>query len=145
MASFVYNRAKHLIFNQTLNLVTATVKVVLVKSSYTPNPDHDFVSELTPGTNELSGAGYSRLTLASKSITESDALNVAIFDAADISYTSINAGTAAYIVLMKDNGGADSGNDLIALIDTAATPIITNGTDLTIAWDANGIVQLADA
>lgn len=142
MASFWYNRGKKEVMDNTIALLTDTIHVILLKSTYTPNADHDFISSLTPATNELSGTGYARKALASKAITESDALDKSIFDAADVVYTSMNAGTAAYIVIAKSTG-TDSTSVLIALIDMTASTIISNGGDVTLQWDANGILQLS--
>jgi hypothetical protein len=145
MASFLYNRGKKEILDGTIDLVNDTLKAMLVTSSYSANPDDDFAS--APAAAELSGTGYAsgfagagRKTLASKSITEDDTNNRAEFTAANLQWTGIDAGTAAAVVLYKHltNDGASV---LIAYIDTGGFPKTTNGGDLNINWNAEGIFQ----
>ncbi len=151
MASLVYNRAKKEIMDGTIDLLTDTLKIMLVTSSYVANADHDFVDEAganDPIDHELSGTGYTagfggsgRKTLSSKTATEDDANDRAEFDdGADITWTAIDAGTAAAAILYKHNT-ADTDSVLIAYIDTGGFPVVTNGGDLTIQWNAEGILQ----
>lgn len=128
----------------TIDLGADTIQVMLVTSSYTPNADHDFIdlggSDAVSA--ELSGSGYSRKTLASKSISEDDTNDRAEFDAADVTWSSIDAGTAAAAVVFKSTG-VDTTSVIIAYIDTGGFPITTNGGDLTVTWNAEGIIQLS--
>jgi hypothetical protein len=143
MASFIYNKAKEGLLNGTLDLVADNLYAMLVTSAYTANPDHDFVSAI--GANELSGTGYSRRLLNTKSVIESDANDRAEFTAANLAWSAINAGTAAALVLYKRIGGSDNPavDTLIAYIDSGGFPVVTNGGDLNINWNAAGILQLA--
>jgi hypothetical protein len=141
MAAFAYTAGLAAIMGST-DLSSATVQAMLVTSGYTPDIDHDFVSETTPGSNELSGTGYSRKTLGTKTITKDDTNNRAVFDAADLTWTSIDAGTAAAVILFIFVTG-DSDSILLLHIDNGGFPAITDGGDLTIAWSVNGIFYLA--
>jgi hypothetical protein len=143
MASFIYNKAKEQLLNGTLDLVADPIYAVLVTGGYTPNPDHDFVSSV--GANELSGTGYSRKLLTSKSVTEVDSSDRAEFTADNLQWTAINAGTASGVVLYKRVGASDNAaaDVLIAHIDSGGFPVVTNGGDLNINWNASGIIQLA--
>lgn len=153
MASGWYNRAKKEIMDGTISLLSDTIKVMLVTSSYTFNPDHDFIDmggANDPADHELSGTGYTggyggsgRKTLASKAITEDDPNDRAEFDAADVTWTSINAGTIRAAILIKE-GTNDADSKLIAYIDNAAQfPLVTNGGDVTLQWNAEGILQIS--
>jgi len=129
----------------TINLLSDTIKVMLLSSGYTPNKDHEFVSDL--GANELSGTGYtagfgsaSRKTLASKTVTKDNGTDKAYFDAADVSWTAINAGTAAYAALVKEVT-TDADSPVIAVVDLNPD-VATNGGDYTIQWNAAGIIEL---
>jgi hypothetical protein len=140
-----YNRGKTQVLNGGVDLLTDTIKVMLVNASASFNADHNFVSEVN--TNELSGTGYAggfagsgRKTLASKTVTEDDTNDRAEFDAADVTWTAINAGTASAAVLIKE-GTADTDSVLIAYLDF--TDVVTNGGDFTLQWDAEGILQLS--
>src|SRR6266699_5273625 len=77
----------------------ATVIRVLLHNStstYTFNPDHNFVSEVV-GANggvEMTGTGYLRKSTATRVVTKNTTNDRAELDAADITWTAINAGTA---------------------------------------------------
>ena len=153
MASFVYNRAAKEILDGTIDLVAHTIKVMLVTSSYVANRDNDFVDAggaNDPIDHELSGTGYGagfggsgRKTLANKAFSEDDPNDRGEFDnTLDLTWTAINAGTAAAAIVYRHNT-ADTDSVLIAYIDSGGFPIVTNGGDLSINWDAQGIIQLS--
>jgi len=138
MADTVYNKGKYTILNW---LASQAIKVILLKSSYTPNADHNFVSDLTPATNELSGTGYSRKSLTGLTAVQDDAGDLAYLDADDVSYTAINAGTIQYVAFFI-NTGADATSQLIDLIDLGASPFTTNGSDVQLVVGAQGIFKV---
>lgn len=150
MASFWYQKGLEGCLDGSIDLDTDTIKVMLVTSGYTANKDHDFVSDLTPGSNELSGTGYTggfggsgRKSLASKTVLVDDATDVVNFDAADVTWTAINAGTIRAAVLIKEITN-DAASRLIAYIDNAAEfPLTTNGGDVTIQWNSGGILRIS--
>lgn len=148
MASITTNRGRKLILDGTVDLLTDTLKVMLVNGSYTPNKDHNFASSLN--TYELTGTGYvggyggsGRKTLASKTVTQDDTNDVAVFDAGDITWTAINAGTAAYAAIIKEVTN-DAASPVLAVIDLSPD-VVTNGGDLTIQWGAGGILSFASS
>lgn len=154
LASFAYNRFALELLDNTKDLVAnAGVKVGLSSSTHVPNRDDNFADD--GGANdfldgELAGTGYTggfggagRKALASKTFTEDDANDRAEFDAADVTWTAINAGTAAQASIIDETGAADdTGVEVVANIDDGGFPVATNGGDLTIAWNAEGILQL---
>ena len=140
-----YNKGKFSVMNGSVALLTDTIKVMLVNSSASFNADHNFVSDISA--NELSGTGYvggfngsGRKTLAGKTITEDDANDRAEFDANDVSWLAISAGTAAAAVLIKEVT-SDADSLLIAYLDFS--DLVTNGGDMTLQWDAEGILQIS--
>lgn len=144
MASFVYNKYKQGIFDNTTNLRvdldTDTVKVALVTSSYTPNQDtHDFFDDVT---NEVSGTGYTAggATLGSPTVTLDTTNDRVDFDAADTSWTTSTI-TARAAVIYKSTGTAST-SPLIAYIDFTTDQVSSAGTFL-IQWNASGILRLA--
>lgn len=152
MASLVYNRAKKEILDGTIDLVNDTIKVMLVTSSYVADPDNDFVDQSganDPIDHELTGTGYQagfagtgRKTLANKSFSEDDPNNRGEFDnTVDLTWSAINAGVAAAFIVYKHLTN-DAASVLIAYVDTGGFPITTNGGDLTIQFNAEGILQL---
>lgn len=151
MTAFVYNRAAKEMWDNTIALLVDTIKIGLSTSTHVPNRDDDFLdiagtTDFTAG--ELTGTGYTsgfngagRKALASKTIVEDDTNDRAEFSCANITWTAINAGTAAQATVMKEitNDGASK---LIANIDSGGFPKTTNGGDLTITVDAEGLIQL---
>jgi hypothetical protein len=141
MASFFYNKAKKLFLDGTLDWDSQTFKAMLVTSAYTANPDHDFISSASAA--ELSGTGYAggfagsgRKTLTTKTVTESDADDRAYIDCDDVTWTAINAGTIAGMIIVREVA-TDANSYLVAYLElTAAQP--TNGGDVTIVIPTNG-------
>lgn len=137
MASNVFTRAVTEMSDGTYTWLSSTIKGMLVKSGYTPNVDHDFVSD-GAGANELTVSGYTggfagagRKTLASKTITTVDGSDRSEFSSAGLSWTALAAGeTIEAVVLIFETGGADSAARVIAYCDVTDTP--TNGGDVTI-------------
>ena len=150
MASFIFNAAMKKLADGTIDFINDTVKCMLVSASYTPDKDHVFVSEITASPSaELSGTGYAagfggagRKSLASKAINIDNANDRIELDAADLTWTAINAGTFKYLVLIKEEID-DSDSHLICAIDI--TSQATNGGDITVQWNAEGILQESQA
>lgn len=142
MASSIYNRGKAYVGAQ--GWITPVFKVMLITSAYAFNVDHDFVSDL--GAVELTGTGYTagfggagRKTLGTKAVNVNDTDNRAEFDAADLTWTAINAGTAAAAVVIHE-ATSDADSELIAYLDPS--DIVTNGGDYTITWPTTGLFYL---
>ena len=142
MASFLYNRGKLIMVDGTVTWGTTVVNCLLVTSSYTPNADHNFVSEVTA--NELSGGNYVRKTLANEAgPTEDDTNDRITYNADDITWTALQAaaGTPAYAIIYDDTAGTDATKELIAWI-TLTSPPTPNGGDYQVQWDAAGLFAL---
>lgn len=136
MSNALYGLGKQKLLSSTaaISLDTDTIKVALVSSAYTPNMATDeFYSTISA--NVL---GTSQ-TLASKTIA------LGVFDAADVTFSAVTAGsTAKYLAIYKDTG-LGSTSPLLALLDTiTGFPYATNGGDILITWDngANKIFAL---
>jgi hypothetical protein len=138
MANGVYNKAKAEIAKNTIDLDGSTLKVMLVKSTYTFDPDHDFVDNggaNDPIDHEISVSGYSRQTLTTKVVTQDNTNDFAYLDADDTVFSALASGqTVGGAVLYRDAGGADSANPCIAFYDLTDTP--TNGGNITVQWAA---------
>jgi len=130
MASAVYNKGKQVSFDWA----TDTIKAFLVSASYTFNADHDFVDDAD--TNELSGTGYVRKTLASKTLTVDDTADEVRWDAADITWTGADFGTVNAMVIYKEVVD-DTDSELIAYVELSS-PAVTNGGDFTFQFGADG-------
>lgn len=122
---------------------------------YTISPDTNFVDE--GGASdvldaEYVGSGYTggfggaeRKALASKAWTEDDGNDRGEFDAADLTWSSIGGGseTIDILVIIDETGAsADTDTEVIALIDSGL-PVTTNGGDVTVQWNAEGLIQIS--
>jgi len=118
---------------------TATLKVALTTSAWTPNQDtHDFFDDVT---NEITGTGYTAggATLGTKTTTYDTATDQVRADAADTLWTTSTL-TARRAPIYSDTGGAASTDPVIAWVDFGADVSTTAGT-FQITWDATGILN----
>lgn len=150
MASLTTNKLRQLLLNAGIDLLSDTIKAMLVGSGYTPDKDHDFVASITGGgtSYELSGTGYTggfggsgRKALASKAVTKDDSADVAYLDAADLTWTAIDAGTVAYVAIIKE-GTSDADSPLLCVVDVEPN-VVTNGGDYEVVWAADGICKIS--
>lgn len=138
MANALYNLYKNAAMTTGApNLVSDTIKAMLVTSTYVPNLNTDQYAS-TPAANRVPGT--TDQTLATKSVT------LGVFDVTvDPTWLAVTAGaTAKFVVLYKDTG-TPSTSPLIACLDTISNfPVTTNGGDITVQWDngANKIFAL---
>jgi len=141
MASVIYNSYKlNLIDTSTkINFSSDTIKVALVTSTYSPSIDsHDFFNDIT---NEVSGTGYTAggATLASKTVTQDNTNDKAVFDAADVTWTTSSI-TARGAILYKSTGVAST-SPLIGYIDFGADKTSDGGT-FQITFNTEGILNI---
>lgn len=151
MASILFNKAKEEILSGTIDLNADTLKLMLVNSTYTPDPDTlvvdaagasdiiDAEISVTGYTGGWGGAG--RKTLTNKSFSNDSGTDRAIFDSTvDYTWSALGAGaTIVAAVLIKEGGADDTTSRPIVYIDT--NDVSTNGGDITLQLDANGIFR----
>ena len=67
-----------------------------------------------------------------------------VIDGDDVTFTAVSGATVEALVLYRKNAGANTTWRLVAYIDTGQTglPITPNGGNITITWNASGIIQL---
>lgn len=140
MADIAYNRG----LPEWAAFTTITARALLLKGAgYTPSKDHDFVADLTVGTNEVAGAGYSRQTLGSKTATIDDGGDYVVYDAADPNFGTIAAGETVTGLVVYRFVTDDTDSILLAYYDITDTA--TNGTPFVATLHANGLVRLRQA
>lgn len=137
MADLVTNKCKYELFTGDANLDAADMRVLLLKSS-APTADTNVVNDLTPGTNELSVASYTRKTLAGEAVTEDDANDFAYLDATDPVWTTLETGQTITWGILFRFVTVDTDSPVYAGYDVTDTP--TNGGQVTLqfATPANG-------
>jgi hypothetical protein len=138
--NILYNSLKADIMKADIDLVTDTIKIALVTSSYTPNQDtHTKYSDIT---NEVAnGNGYTTggATLANKTVTQDDTDNEGVFDADDVTWANATI-TARGAVIYKDTGVAST-SPLVQYIDFGSDATSTN-SDFLIQFSSEGILNL---
>lgn len=127
MANALYNKAKKAFLDGNINLLTDTLKVVLVDSAdYTVNLSTDeFLSDIPAG-----GRIATSNALSNKVTTDG------IFDADDSEFTSVSGDVFEAAVLYLDTG-VEGTSRLIAYLDTATgLPFTPHGGPLQIRWSS---------
>lgn len=143
MADAAYNRGKFLVASGGLDWVNDNVQALLLDDAgaYAFSPDHNFVADLTPASNEFGGSGYTRQALGGKTVTEDDTADRAELDADDVVWAAINGATAqAAVLFIQATNDADS--MLLAYMDSGF-PFVANGGNLTWQFNAAGVLTLS--
>lgn len=165
MASDIYNGTKTAFMDggsggsvyaaaeMPLNLIGDTIGTKLASddTAYTfAATDGDYTGDIFDGgttATEFAGTGYTRTDgdHTSKTITEDNTNNRAEYDAADVTFAGLD-GDAIQFALVDKMVGTDwttpLDDPLVAFIDSADFPLTTNGGDVTISWNAEGIVHI---
>lgn len=157
MASFLYGRAALKMIlgsgvTPTVDWLNQTIQVGLSTSTHVPNKDDEFLSDAGADDfedGELNGTGYAtgfggagRKTIGSKTLAYDAANDRVEADGADVSWTGLNAGTAAQASLLREVTN-NAGSPVIANVDTGGFPVVSNGGDVSIQWNAEGIIHLS--
>lgn len=147
MANAWYNRGLYRIGSGATAWASASgLKALLVGSGFTFDKTHNFVSQITElpnGTGYTGGfAGSGRKALASKAVTEDDGNNRVWYDAADITWSAIDAGTI-YGIVIAEELTSDADSPLIGFLDP--TNLVTNGGDVIAQFNATtGLFMLSN-
>jgi len=145
MAGSVHQHSKNLILTQALDLVNDGLKLMLVKTAYTDNPDEDFVGtaiaaqecDATGYTGGFAGAG--RRAIDNPGFTIDDTDNEVEFDFDDEVWPALSAGnTLGFVALIKEITN-DAASPLIATDEVTDTP--TNGGTITYQVAAEGMIN----
>lgn len=131
MAQLV-NEALTSIVKGEIDFLNDTVVVILTTGA----ADIDTVTYISDLTGEVTGGGYVRKTLASKTVTTDDTNDRTIVDAADVQWTSLSA-TFRYIHVAQSTGN-DATSRVITTIDTGSSQVIDAGT-YDITWPVSGV------
>lgn len=138
--------------------VNDTIRVALVSdnTAYTyDSVNHTFVNDVLDGgttAEEFAGTGYNRQTLTGVSVTADNTDNEGVIDADDVTFTGLDGDAIQALVFYKQVGGDDTtpGDDpIIAVLDddsagsVADLPLTTNGGDVTLQLDSEGLVNFS--
>lgn len=133
MANAVYPLFKQALIDASSNvdLNDGTVKAALIDTAdYTYNAAHDFWDDASAGV-----VGTPQ-TIANTTVTNG------LFDGDNVTFTAVTGDPCEAIIIYIDTGSAATSR-LVAYIDTGVTglPVTPNGGDITISWNASGIIQ----
>ncbi len=133
-------------------LLTPTIKMMLVASSYSPSVDDQFVASASA--HEISCSGYvggfggtGRKTLNGPTVTKDVTTGKMRLDFTRTTYAAIGtpAGvTARYLCLILEDGTGDANSALIATLDAKAdlSDIVLYGGALNVDPPGNGLLLL---
>lgn len=130
---------------------SSTYRVALLGSTttYSTNKDHKtFADVTTNGGVESNASGYTRQTLAGRSVVQVDGSDLVQLRASDVAFGDLNGDTIKTILVLKRVGASDASTDrLVCAFDSASAglPVICNGGPISITWNANGLMTLAQA
>ena len=138
--NFVYNEFKFLLSNGQINLLTDTLKILLVNSYSVDIDNHNFVSDISA--YEIIGGGYTSggQVLLNQAVIRNDVNNRTQLTASNLqwptSYINANGG-----IIYKDTGDKTT-SPLICFIDFGGQKS-TNNTPFIIEWSVQeGILYI---
>lgn len=115
------------------NTVTDGVYVALIDTGvYTYSASHQFYS------SAVAGAVGTPQRITSPTVTNG------VLDGGDVTFPAVTGASAEALIIYRQNSGANTTWRLVAYIDTGVTglPVTPNGGDITIQWNASGILAL---
>lgn len=132
MANVIYPKFLTALQSGAVNLLTADVRVMLVKTAESYDANDEFVGD-------FSGANIVQRTLAGMAMkTLTEVAGSSVFDAEDVTFTAVPAGSTCNLVIFVHDGGSDAARRLVAFLDTGTNlPRTTDGDDIPITW-SNG-------
>jgi hypothetical protein len=142
MASAWYDSGLLEVLDGSTNLTTDVIKVLLADASYVPSKAHEFADDVSG--DELSGTGYAggfagagRKTLAGKAFA--NAANLISFTANAVTWSGIDAGTAAWAIIIREVS-TDADSPILGYLDHA--DLVTDGGDIVLTPNAGGMLEL---
>ncbi len=146
MASVVYNKFKQRSAAGEIDLDADDIRLRLVMSNTTCDTDNDGIEDLADfgDIDACDGANYVDKALAGEAVNLDDANDRAEFDAADVTWTALGVGTRTTVgvLVYKYVDGSDANDLPIGYVEFSGA-VTHDGTDFTIQWSAEGILQLA--
>ena len=141
MATFVYNSFKAGMMSGLLNLATANLRVGLVTSTYTPDPDGDRTYSDIAG-EVAAGNGYSvgGELLTNVAVTTDLDNDYSMLDADNVTWSTSSI-TASGAFVYASGTHSPYTHPLIAYIDFGQNQTSNNG-DFSIEWASGGIIKL---
>ena len=149
MASAVPNSALVRLLTGDIDLDNDDIRARLCMNTTTCDTEIDAINDLADYTliDVSDATGYNDVALASEAVAADDANDRAEFDADNISFAGLSGdATREYqgVLLYKYVDGTDANDLPLAFIEFTADIPLT-ATQVDVPWDAEGILQLAQA
>lgn len=149
MASNIFNAALDSLISGGIDLDTDDIRARLCMNTTTADTQKDGITSISAITtvDVCDATGYADVALTSEAVNTDDVNDRAEFDAADASFTGLSGDATRDIqgvLIYKYVDGTDANDIPIAFIDFTAD-IPATSTRIDIPWDAEGILQLAQA
>jgi len=145
MASQIYNEFKRANAAGEIDLNADDIRVRLVMSNTTVDTENDGVVNIDDFStvDVCDGANYVDKALANEAVNKDDANDRAEFDADNVTWTALGAGTRSTqgALIYKYVDGTDANDIPIAFVEFSSTKT-HDGSDFTIQWNTEGILQL---
>lgn len=137
MASIFYNQMKGRDGLDWAAGLNSDYKCMLVTSSYTPNPDHSHPSASGLASNEITGGGYARQNMASRTKTVNNTTDTYDHLASNLTFTLIT-GAPKYAIIYKAYT-SDADHLLVCAVDLGSQSL--TGQDFIISWTSGVVFQ----
>lgn len=143
MANLVFNSGKVKLVSG-VNLLTDDIRVAILDSGYTPSQDNDvFLDDINTHEVSTSGGyvagGYS---VANKVMTQDNSDNEGVFDGDNLVISNVSITGARYLAFYK-NTGIPATSPVLWIFDLV-TDHGSSGSTFTVAWPAEGILNITD-
>ncbi len=149
MASVIYNEALRAIAAGEIDLNAADIRARLCMTNTTCDTENDGVVELVDFTTiDIADAtGYADIDMDGLAVNKDDPNDRAEFDANDLTFSGLSGdATRDYqgVLLYVYVDGTNTNDKAVAFIDFTSD-IPKEATQVTVPWDAQGIIQFAQA
>lgn len=141
MASSVYNKGMKVLADSgdadSVDFANDTIVVLLMQSAYVFDKTNEYISELT---SEVAVAGYSRQTLAGKTVTLDNTNDRCVYDGTDPVFSGMSPGQTVRAAVLAKNTGADATSPLLFYVQFSAdVALVAATTEITVNFNTNGI------
>lgn len=143
MASLVTNEFKKNLLDSWLS--ATDVRAKLIMNNTTCDTETDGIVNIADYTtlDECDATGYSEITLASEAVSKDDTGDRGEYDAADLVFSGLSGDASRDyqgVLLYEYVDGTDA-NDIVGVFIDFASDIPAAATQVTVPWDAEGIIQ----
>jgi hypothetical protein len=139
----VYNHMKEQLLLGNIDLVNDVINMILVGPGYAFSPDgNQSYNDATITGNEITAVGYTAKgkALAGKTVTQDDGNDRAMYDASDVTWTSLATTSITNAILIDDTVTAPVADPLLIRFEIATN---SNGGNYQLAFNAaTGIALL---